>query len=223
MGKTKQAEALYPIQRTATPMNLVPDEQPWLENYQILVDTILPRPIAWISTLGPNGERNLAPFSFFMPVSARPMTLAFAPMRRSRTPDIKKDTLRNIEATGEFVVNIVTRHHINHARVSSHSYAYESDEFEHAGVTAVPSIDVRPPRVAESPVNFECVTHQIVDLGEGAGGGHLVIGRVVRIHLADELIDAEGHVLRSRLEPVGLVGASEYLGLEGLFELIRPE
>lgn len=204
-------------------MNLVPSERPWREVYQILIDTILPRPIAWVSTLGSNGERNLAPFSFFMPITARPMTLAFAPLRRTRMPKLKKDTLRNVEETGEFVVNIVTRRQIERARITSQSYAYDSDEFEHAGVTPLPSLDVRPPRVAESPVSFECVTHQIVDLGEEAGGGHLIIGRVLRVHIADELLDDQGRVLFSRLEPVGLVGASDYLGLDGLFDLVRPE
>ncbi|MDE2571814.1 MAG: flavin reductase family protein [bacterium] len=204
-------------------MNLVPDERPWLESYQLLVDTILPRPIAWVSTLSPDGERNLAPFSFFMPVSARPMTLAFAPLRRSRTPEVKKDTLRNIEASGEFVINLVTRGHLDHARSSWHRSAGATDEFEHAGVTPAPSLEVRPPRIAESPINFECVTHRIVDLGEEPGSGHLVIGRVVRVHLADDLLDAAGRVVRSRIEPVGMVGATEYIGLEGLLEFIRPD
>lgn len=204
-------------------MNLVPADRPWQEVYQILVDTILPRPIAWVSTLGPNGERNLAPFSFFMPVTARPMTLAFAPLRRGRTPEIKKDTLRNIEASGEFVVNVVARRHVDAARRSSHRVDSEVDEFERAGVSAAPSLDVAPPRVAESPVSFECVTHRIVDLGGEAGSGHLVIGRVVRVHLADELLDDLGRVVRGRMEPVGMVGADDYLGLGGLFELVRPE
>jgi len=204
-------------------MNLVPDERPWLEAYQILVETIAPRPIAWISTLGPNGEPNLAPFSFFMPVTARPMTLAFAPLRRARTPEHKKDTLRNLETSGEFVVNVVTRRHVDHARRSGRGLGDAGDEFALAGVTPAPSIDVRPPRIAESPVAFECVTHRIVDLGEEAGGGHLVVGRVVRLHIDDTLLDSEGHIVRGRLQPVGMIGANDFLGLQGLVELVRPE
>ncbi|TAM91995.1 flavin reductase family protein [bacterium] len=204
-------------------MNLVPSERPWQDAYHILIDAILPRPIAWVSTLGPDGERNLAPFSFFMPVSANPMTLAFAPMRRGRMPDVKKDTLRNIEACGEFVVNVVTRRHADAARRSAHRLPIDADEFERAGVSAAPSIDVAPPRIAESPVSFECVTHRIVDLGDEAGGGHLIIGRVLRVHLADELLDDRGRVVHGRLEPVGLIGAEDYLGLGGLFELARSD
>ncbi|TAM56368.1 flavin reductase family protein [bacterium] len=186
-------------------MNLVPSDRPWQDVYQILADTILPRPIAWVSTLGPKGERNLAPFSFFMPVTARPMTLAFAPLRRGHSPELKKDTLRNIEGSGEFVVNVVTRRHADAARRSARFTSDADDEFARAGVTAAPSLDVAPPRVAESPVSFECVTHRIVELGDEPGGGHLVIGRVVRVHLADDLFDENGGLARGRLEPVGLV------------------
>ncbi|TAM74791.1 flavin reductase family protein [bacterium] len=217
------AQEFSPAGNEARGMNLVPSERPWQDIYQILIDTVLPRPIAWVSTLGLDGERNLAPFSFFMPVTARPMTLAFAPMRRGHTPEVKKDTLRNIEASGEFVVNVVTRRHADAAHHSAHRLPIDADEFERAGVSAAPSIDVAPPRVAESPVSFECVAHRIVDLGDEAGSGHLVIGRVVRVHLADELLDDRGRVVRGRLEPVGLVGADDYLGLDGLFELVRHD
>ncbi len=175
-------------------MEADPASLPWRSVYKLMTGSIVPRPIGWISTVDPAGAANLAPFSFFNGVASRPPTVVFSPTIRS-TDGGSKDTLRNLRSTGEFVVNIVTEALAEAMVLTSTEFPPEVDEFRAAGLTAVPSASVSPPRVAESPIHFECTVQQIVEIGSGPGGGSLVIGRIVHLHidqavlLGDDKID----------------------------------
>lgn len=198
-----------------------PREHPWREVYGLLTDVVQPRPIAFVSTLSAAGAPNLAPFSFYNAVSANPPFVCFSPQRRGRD-GTKKDTLRNVEETGEFVVATVTEAIAERMNLTSAEHPPEVNEFEIAGFTPLPSRLVRPFRVAESPVNIECRLHQIVYLGDGPGAGSLIIGRVLLMHIDDELI-VNGRVASERLKAVGRMGGSRYAKTDSTFEMPRPE
>ncbi len=201
-------------------MDLDPDALDARDRYALMIGSIQPRPIAWVSTVSPAGVPNLAPFSFFMGICANPMSLCFSPSndRHGR----KKDTLLNIEATGQFVVNVVNEALAAKMNQSSAPYPYGVSEFEKAGVAAAPSTAVKPPRVAESPVSFECERIQIVRLGDGALAGNLVIGKVVRIHCADRLYNG-GRIRHQDLGAIGRMEGAWYSRTNDAFELPRPE
>src|SRR5438445_12389790 len=154
--------------------------------YKLMVGAIVPRPIAFVSTIGPEGVLNLAPFSFFTGISANPPVICFSPMIRSSDGQ-KKDTLRNIEETGEFVVNVVSEDFAAPMNLCAPEYPAEVDEFEASGLTPIPSDLVRPPRVAESRIHMECKLYQIVHVSPKPLGGSLVMGEVLRFHIADAL------------------------------------
>lgn len=189
--------------------------------YKLLIGTILPRPIAFVSTVSPDGIRNLAPFSFFTGVSANPPVICFCPMTR-RAPDPRKDTLRNIVETREFVVNIVTEAIAERMNVTSGEYPPEVDEFELSGLTPVPSDLVRAPRVAESPVNMECRLYLTMEISELPGGGNLVLGEVLRFHVDDAYFD-DYRIDPARLQAVGRMSGNLYTRTADLFEMIRPK
>lgn len=193
-----------------------------LQRYRLLTSLIAPRPIAFVSTLDAEGRGNLAPFSFFMMGGGKPPSLAFSPLHdRQRGP---KDTLRNIEATGEFVVNVVTRAMAARVNQASFDYGAEVDEFDAAGFTREPSRLVRASRVAESPAAMECKLFQVVRHGEGPQAANYVIGEIVHVRIADSalrddgLFDTAGQGLCARL------GRSEWAELraDGVFDLPRP-
>lgn len=200
-------------------MQIDPSTLPWREAYKLLIGSVLPRPIAWVSTVGTDGSLNLAPFSFFTGICANPLTICFAPMVSGETGG-KKDTLRNIEATGEFVVNIVTEENAPGMNETATAFPPEVSEFDAVGLTPVPSVAVRPPRVAESPIHLECTCRQIIALSEEPGGGWLVLGQVVRIHLQDKLYQA-GRIDTGRLRPVGRLAGNAYARVTDTFELVR--
>ncbi len=189
------------------------------ERYKLLIGSVLPRPIAFVSTLSPEGIPNLAPFSFFMGVCANPLTICFAPMRRG-SDGKKKDTLVNIEATGEFVVHVVNESIVTQMNQTAAEYPADVDEFEAAGLTPIPSVKVKPYRVKESPVHMECVLHQVVHLGEEVGSGSLVIGRVVYLHMASEVYE-DGKIITSKLKPVARLAGSSYSKVTDSFDLPR--
>ncbi len=204
-------------------MILNPEGQTLTENYKLLTGAIVPRPIAFVSTVSANGVLNLAPFSFFTGITSQPPTVCFAPGRYADTGG-KKDTLQNIEATKEFVVNIVTESIAHEMNVTATEFPEEVDEFEVTGLTPAESRVVKPPRVLESPINFECKLEQIVQVGpEGPGGGALVIGRVVLFHVQDDLIDARKRIDHARLQPVGRLAGMSYTKLGEQFALVRPK
>jgi flavin reductase (DIM6/NTAB) family NADH-FMN oxidoreductase RutF len=201
-------------------MHVDPATLPWRESYKLLIGSVLPRPIAWVSTVNTAGQTNLAPFSFFMGVCPEPFTIAFAPMVRGSDGG-EKDTLRNIRATGEFVVNVVTAGNLPLMNITATEFPPDVSEFAAAQVTPVASLVVKPPRVQESPINLECRLHQLVELGDQPGAATLVLGRVVMIHVADELYQ-NGRIDQDALDPVGRLAGDWYATIRDRFELKRP-
>ncbi|MHB8629661.1 MAG: flavin reductase family protein [Aggregatilineales bacterium] len=202
-------------------MEINPEALSHQQVYKLLVGAIVPRAIAWVSSLNPEGACNLAPFSFFTAVCPRPPTLVFAPMIRG-TDGAEKDTLRNIRDTGEFVVNVVTEMTVVAANISSTEFPAEVDEFVAAHVTPAPSIVVKPPRVLESPVNFECRLRQIVPISDEPGGGSLIIGTIVYIHVRDDLLRGDYRIDPDALRAVGRMAGADYSRITDRFALERP-
>ncbi|MBX6353203.1 MAG: flavin reductase family protein [Thermoflavifilum sp.] len=191
----------------------------WQDCYKLLIGAIVPRPIAFVSTQSAAGVRNLAAFSFFNAICPKPMLVSFAPMRR---PDgSKKDTLVNIEQTGEFVINVVSEDIVHHMNETAPDFPFDVDEWDYAGLTPVPSLKVRPARIAESPLQMECRLHQVLHLSEEPGGGSLVIGRVVHVHVRPDAYD-RGRILPNVLRAVGRMGGDVYARTTDRFELPRP-
>jgi flavin reductase (DIM6/NTAB) family NADH-FMN oxidoreductase RutF len=193
------------------------------DRYKLLIGCIVPRPIAFVSTISPAGQHNLAPYSFFNGIGSDPMSLLFCPTNR---PDgTKKDTLRNCElpesgGIGEFVVNIASEPYERQVAGAAEVLPFGESEFDLVGLTPVPSVHVRPPRIAESPVAFECQTIRVVELNPGiAGGGNVVIGRVVFIHLAEGLVNERLHTDPDRLRAFGRMGGLAYCRTTDRFEM----
>jgi flavin reductase (DIM6/NTAB) family NADH-FMN oxidoreductase RutF len=189
--------------------------------YRHMISCITPRPIAWVSTISPNGIPNLAPFSFFNGIGANPPTLLFCPV--NHRDGSKKDTLRNIEITPEFVVNVVPYSLRVEMNDTSAELPYEQNEFEFAKITPAPAAKVKAPRVKEAPIHFECVVHQIVKVGEGALGANVVIGRIVLLEISDAVLDSTGHADPAKLDTIGRMGGSWYSRTTDRFELPRPQ
>ena len=188
---------------------------------KLLLGTVIPRPIAWVSSVDPDGRPNLAPFSFFNAVCSRPPTLLFCPGIRGTDAGVK-DTLNNVRATGQFVVNVVTEELLKAMNVTATELPSQVNEFELAGVTPVPSKTVRPPRVAESPIHFECEVTQIVDIGDGGkGSGSVVIGRVLHLHVSDEILLPDDKIDFRALRPVGRLSGPNYSTLGKILEISR--
>lgn len=188
--------------------------------YSWMATTILPRPIAWVSTISADGKTNLAPFSFFQGVCANPPTLMFVPVNTRE--GAKKDTTRNIEAVPEFVVNLVPFALGEQMNASAAMLPHGESEFEKFGIATAPSERVRPPRVAAAPVAFECTLDRIVHIGEGPLAANVMFGRILVAHVSDAVLDAEGHVDAAKLDLIGRLGGDAYVRTRDMFELIRP-
>lgn len=201
-------------------MELDPQSLGTREMYEWMITTILPRPIAWVSTISPDGVTNLAPFSFFQGVCARPPTLLFCPANDRRGNP--KDTLRNVRETREFVVNLVSSAQVESMNATAATLPYGESEFTRFGVVPTPSLRIRPPRVAGSPVSFECELDRIIDVGQGPVAGHVVLGRIVQFHVADEVLGPDGKPDPERLGLVGRLGRDEYMRVGERFRLDRP-
>jgi len=198
-------------------MIIDPEEFSKADLYKLLLRTVQPRPIAWVSTVSADGVLNLAPFSFFTAVTSKPPTICFSP---ARLPDgSKKNTLANIEATGEFVVSVVPEDLVEKMNDTAIDFPAEVDEFESAGLTPVPSDLVSPPRVGESPVNMEGKLVQVVPVGED---GALVIGEVVRFHVSENVL-RDGKIDSGLLKLVGRMGGFEYTRTGDRFILPRKK
>jgi len=183
----------------------------------VLTGVIVPRPIAFVSTMSPDGEVNLAPYSFFNAVSYS--NVVFSSSRH--VGNKSKDTLRNIEETGEFVVNIVVASIAEAMNATAAEYPEGEDEFGIAGLRHAPSQIVKPPRVAESPVNIECKLDQIVQIGSGAHEHGLVIGTILLMHVRDDVID--GHRIdQAKLMATGRMAGNMYCRTNDRFEMVRP-
>jgi flavin reductase (DIM6/NTAB) family NADH-FMN oxidoreductase RutF len=202
-------------------MQIRPTEQSAGNVYYTLIASILPRPIAWVASRSPEGQRNLAPFSFFSGVTARPASLMFSVVRGD--DGRLKDTARNVLATEQFVVNIVP-HALTAAmsRTSSHQPP-EVDEFALAELESVPAEQVAADRVVGSPVQFECRLMQAVPIQDGDEvTAHLFIGRIELIHVADDILDARGRIDPVKLDAVGRMGGGQYCTTRDLFAIKRP-
>jgi flavin reductase (DIM6/NTAB) family NADH-FMN oxidoreductase RutF len=191
-----------------------------LQSY--LQGAIGPRPIAFASTVDKNGEPNLSPFSFFNIFSAKPPILVFSPARRVRDNTIKH-TLMNCEATREVVINIVNYAMVQQMSLSSTEYADGVNEFLKSGLTQIPSEIVKPYRVAESPVQFECKVNEIISLGNDGGAGNMIICEVLKMHINEAILDENGSIDPHKIDLVARLGGNWYSRAnEGLFEVEKP-
>ena len=187
--------------------------------HEFMVGAVLPRPIAWVSTIGEDGVYNLAPFSFFTGLSSKPAVVGFGVGRKR--DGRKKDTLVNVEFSKDFVINIVTEAIAAAMNQTSGEYPSHVDEFKEAGLTAVKSDLVKPPRVAESPVNLECRLLQILEFGEPPRRSSFVIGEILRAHVQDELWK-NGVIQADKLKAIGRLGEDFYCRTMDRFEMKRP-
>jgi flavin reductase (DIM6/NTAB) family NADH-FMN oxidoreductase RutF len=198
-------------------MELIIDPKTFERFNAVLTGVIVPRPIAFVSTVSPDDEVNLAPYSFFNAVSYD--TVVFSSARN--VDNKSKDTLRNIEETGEFVVNIVVDPIAEAMNATSAEFPEGVDEFEIAGLSHAPSQIVKPPRVAESPVNIECKLDQVVQIGSGDHEHGLVIGKIVLLHIRDDVID--GHRIdQAKLMATGRMAGNMYCRTNDRYEMVRP-
>lgn len=192
------------------------------ELHGILLGAIAPRPIAFASTIDKEGNVNLSPFSFFNVFGANPPTLIFSPARRGRD-NTTKHSYENVKEVGEVVINIANYAMVQQTSLASTEYDKGVNEFLKAGFTQAKSTKVKPPRVAESPVSFECIVKQVIETGESGGAGNLVICEVVYIHLNEEILDDNGKIDPFKLDPIGRLGANWYTrSKNALFEVEKP-
>jgi flavin reductase (DIM6/NTAB) family NADH-FMN oxidoreductase RutF len=189
--------------------------------YRWMVSTILPRPIAWVSTISPEGRTNLAPFSFFQGVTSNPPTLMFVPV--NNRDGAKKDTIRNIELVPEFVVNLVSRELASVMNDTAALLPYGESEFARFGVAEAASIKVKAPRVALAPVAYECVLDRIVHIGNGPLAANVVFGRIVAGHVRDDVLGQDGMPDSAKLDLVGRLGGEDYATTRDVFNLKRPD
>lgn len=187
-----------------------------------LLSAVAPRPIAFASTVDVDGNPNLSPFSFFNVFSANPPILIFSPARRVRDNSVKH-TLENVVATREVVINVVNYDMVHQTSLSSTEYAKGVNEFEKAGLTMLKSDKVKPFRVAESPIQFECKVKDIIKLGDEGGAGNLVICEVVKFHITEEVLDDNNVIIQEKLDLVARAGGDYYnRAKNGFFEIPKP-
>lgn len=203
--------------KTLDPRNLSTKEL-----HGFLLTAIAPRPIGFISTKSRKGISNLAPFSFFNVFSANPPIMIFSPARRVRD-NTTKDTLVNCRETRQAVVNVVNYDMVQQMSLASSEYHSETDEFKKAGFTPIDSVEIDVPRVAESPVQFECEIDEIKELGDQGGAGNLILARVVKIHVHSEFLNEDGQLDPLKLDLVARMGGALYSrALTGAFEIPKP-
>jgi flavin reductase (DIM6/NTAB) family NADH-FMN oxidoreductase RutF len=201
-------------------MHLEPTPANAIDAYHLLVGVVTPRPIAWVTTVSPAGVINLAPFSFFNVFGANPPVVVFSPT--NKRDGTKKDTLNNVIASGEFVVNVSVAKLAEQVNLTSRELPPDQSEIELAGLHTTASVRVRPPRVTEAPGALECKVRQIIPMGDGPIAGNLVIGEVVMIHVADDVLDAAGRPDPRKLRTVARLGGDSWCHTSDLFELKRP-
>lgn len=198
---------------TLTPGDLHPRDA-----YRLLLSIVIPRPIAWVSTLGADGSHNLAPFSFFNVVGGTPPTVMVSVGQRAGSP---KDTLRNVQESGEFVAHIANEDLAPKVNLTSGDWPYDTDEFEVAGLTQVPSTEVKPPRVLEAPVAMECRLTQLVPVQDTHYT--MILGQVLRYHIRQSLLGENGLVQALNLRAIARLGGDEYTAIDRIFSLSRPQ
>jgi flavin reductase (DIM6/NTAB) family NADH-FMN oxidoreductase RutF len=204
-------------------LTLDPKTLPIQKLHQYLLGAVGPRPIAFASTIDAEGNTNLAPFSFFNVFSANPPIMIFSPARSGRTNETK-DTYKNVKLNPEVVINVVNYDIVHQMSLASSPYAPGVSEFEKAGFTALTSDLIRPMRVAESPVQFECKVNEVVELGHEGGAGNLIICEVVKIHINEEVLDANGMIDQHKIDLVSRMGGNWYCRADqnSMFEITKP-
>jgi flavin reductase (DIM6/NTAB) family NADH-FMN oxidoreductase RutF len=194
---------------------------PPAEAYKIMIGSVVPRPVAWVSTTDAAGNYNVAPYSFFTAVCSNPPTVLFCPV----TPADRdmKDTLANIRETKEFVINVATEDNVTQLNQTSAPYPKGISEFERVGLTPLPGIKVKAPRVAESPIHLECKLTQIIDIGDGGlGSGRIVIGQIVYAHIDETAYGDAHHIDITKIKPVSRLAGTDYAPVREIFSLVRP-
>ncbi len=201
---------------------IIPAELSTPQLHGFLQSSVGPRPIAFASTVDADGNHNLSPFSFFNLFSTNPPILIFSPSRRVRD-NTTKHTLHNAEATKEVVINVVNYDMVQQTSLSSTEYAQGVSEFVKAGFTPLASEVVKPPRVAESPVQFECRVNQIIPMGTEGGAGNLIVCEILRMHISESVLDAQGNIDQHKIDLVSRLGKDWYSrSRDGLFEVPKP-
>ena len=201
-------------------MIIDPTKQSFKDNHKLMIGSIVPRPIAFVSTKSADGILNLAPFSYFNGVCSNPPTIMFAPARRGYD-GLTKDTLNNIQDTNEFVVNIVSEDFVKPMVACATDYEKDVNEFEVSNLTPADSLKVEPPCVKESKVSFECQLHTIVEIGKAEpGAGFVVIGTIVMFHV-DDKVYKDGRIDLKELNPVGRLAGNNYTRVFDNFNVIR--
>jgi len=203
-------------------LSLNPQELAVPELHHYLLGSVGPRPIAFVSTIDEEGNVNLAPYSFFNIFSVAPPIAIFSPARRGRD-NTTKHSYENAKAVPECVINIVTHAMVEQMSLASTEYAKGINEFEKAGLTPVQSDLVRPPRVGESPVQFECKINQVIELGQNGGAGNLVVCEIIKIHIRTEVLNEDGKIDPIKMDQVARMGGHWYTRAKaGLFQLPQP-
>jgi flavin reductase (DIM6/NTAB) family NADH-FMN oxidoreductase RutF len=204
-------------------LSLDPKELPIPKLHGYLLGAIGPRPIAFASTIDENGVNNLAPFSFFNVFSAAPPILIFSPARNGRT-NTTKDTYNNVKSIPEVVINIVNYDILHQMSLSSSPFPSSVDEFVKTGLTPVASDTIRPMRVMEAPVQFECKVNQVIELGDQGGAGNLVICEVTKIHIQESILDENGMIDQKKINLVARMGGNWYCHANehSMFEIAKP-
>lgn len=204
-------------------MIIDPKEIPVQKLHSYLLGAVAPRPIAFASTVDEAGHVNLSPFSFFNVFSSNPPILIFSPARRGRDNSIKH-TLQNAQRVSEVCINIVNFAMVEQTSLASCEYPLGMNEFVKAGFTEEPSSRIRPPRVAESPVSFECQVREVIPLGDQGGAGNLIISEILLIRIKDEVLDSLGRIDPQKLDAVARMGADYYCRASGnaVFEVAKP-
>jgi flavin reductase (DIM6/NTAB) family NADH-FMN oxidoreductase RutF len=203
-------------------LSLNPSDLETRELHAYLLGAVGPRPIAFASTIGADGQPNLAPFSFFNVFSANPPVLIFSPARRVRD-NTTKHTLENVQQNREVVINVVSYDMVQQMSLASTEYGKGVNEFKKAGFTMLPSEKIEPFRVAESPVQFECKVTKVMALGKEGGAGNLIFSEVVKIHISNSILDKDGRIDPFKLDLVSRLGGNWYSrAAAGLFEVPKP-
>ncbi len=211
------------MKKTHAMRTITPGEIPTRDLHQFLLGCVAPRPIAFVSTIDEDGRENVAPYSFFNAFSSNPPIVVFSSNRRV-VDNTTKDTLANIQSGKECVINVVNHAIVQQMAVASIQYDHETSEFTKSGLTPLASDIVKPPRVAESPAHLECQVDEVITLGEHGGAGHLIICKVVKLHVAEDVIDSEGRVDPHKIDLVGRMGRAFYTRASGdaIFTLFQP-
>ena len=201
-------------------MIINPKEQSFKENHKLMIGSIVPRPIALVSTISKDSIKNLAPFSYFNGVCSKPPTIMFAPARRGWDGK-EKDTLKNIKETKEFSINLVSESFVEQMIACSTDFDPEIDEFYISKLTPLSSKKIKPPIVKESKISFECILNKIVTVGnKEAGAGFIVIGEIILFHIDDEIV-SNGHIDLNSFNPIGRLAGNFYTRPTNNFEIYR--